>query len=249
MSSTTELTTTHLRTTQAATTDVIDGITVDVNTHWMIYAGTLVFLMQAGFSLLEAGSISAKNATNIIFKNLLVSFAQQHTRPVHTRLLINLQNLTRRMHASAPPASLGGGTHLHTEIRTLMMICQSFRLRTTRQTPSLAHQTSSLLPRMGQVFEPFSSSGHLLPQLQPLSAALLRNASRSRHTLFTQFLSRHLFTRWSCTGYGLPMVSCVTGMQMWQPSHLFPTQRISSILLARVSCILLVASAHSLVLF
>ena len=84
MSSTTELPTTHLRTMQATTTtfDVIAGIESDVNAHWMIYAGTLVFFMQAGFSLLEAGSISAKNATNILFKNLLVSFAQQHAEPV-----------------------------------------------------------------------------------------------------------------------------------------------------------------------
>jgi len=43
----------------------------DINQHWMIYAGSIVFLMQAGFSLLEAGSVSAKNSTNILFKNLL----------------------------------------------------------------------------------------------------------------------------------------------------------------------------------
>jgi len=64
MSSTTELTTT-------TTADVVAGLIFDVNQHWMIYAGSLVFLMQAGFSLLEAGSISAKNSTNILFKNLL----------------------------------------------------------------------------------------------------------------------------------------------------------------------------------
>ena len=80
MSSTTELATTELVTT--TTPDVIADITFDVNQHWMIYAGSLVFLMQAGFSLLEAGSISAKNATNILFKNLLVSFAQQYAEPV-----------------------------------------------------------------------------------------------------------------------------------------------------------------------
>jgi len=43
----------------------------DVNQHWIIYAGSIVFFMQAGFSLLEAGSVSAKNSTNILFKNLL----------------------------------------------------------------------------------------------------------------------------------------------------------------------------------
>ena len=139
---------------------------------------------------------------------------------------VNLQNLTRRTHASAPPASLGGGTHLPTEIPTLKMICQSSPpgLRATRRTSSLAHQTSSLLPRMGKNSETFSSSGHLLPPLQPLSAVLLQDASNLCHTLFTQFLSRQSFTRWLCTGYGLTLVSCATGTRMWQPSHLFPNQ-------------------------
>ena len=91
MSSTTELATT-------TTPDVVAGLVFDVNQHWMIYAGSLVFLMQAGFSLLEAGSISAKNATNILFKNLLVSFAQQHTGPVHTRLLTYKISRAGRMH-------------------------------------------------------------------------------------------------------------------------------------------------------
>ena len=55
------------------TTPLINQVLYDVNQHWMIYAGSLVFLMQAGFSLLEAGSAGAKNATNILFKNVLVS--------------------------------------------------------------------------------------------------------------------------------------------------------------------------------
>jgi len=46
-------------------------LTYDVNQHWMIYAASLVFLMQAGFVLLEAGSVAAKNSTNILFKNVL----------------------------------------------------------------------------------------------------------------------------------------------------------------------------------
>jgi len=58
--------------TVAATPDPrIASLMSDVNQHWMIYAGSLVFFMQAGFSLLEAGSVSAKNSTNILFKNLL----------------------------------------------------------------------------------------------------------------------------------------------------------------------------------
>ena len=51
----------------------------DVNQHWMIYAGSIVFLMQAGFSLLEAGSVSAKSATNILFKNILVRAFATHS--------------------------------------------------------------------------------------------------------------------------------------------------------------------------
>ena len=59
--------------TATATADPqIAALVFDVNQHWMIFAGSLVFFMQAGFALLEAGSVSAKNSTNILFKNLLV---------------------------------------------------------------------------------------------------------------------------------------------------------------------------------
>lgn len=36
-----------------------------------MYGTVLVFLMQAGFALLEAGSISSKNVKNVLIKNLL----------------------------------------------------------------------------------------------------------------------------------------------------------------------------------
>ena len=68
--------------TQSAEDIVHDQLVIDVNQHWMIYAGSIVFLMQAGFSLLEAGSVSAKNSTNILFKNLLV-----HNLLVHVTCL------------------------------------------------------------------------------------------------------------------------------------------------------------------
>ena len=38
---------------------------------WLFFGGCLVFLMQAGFALLEAGSIRSKNVKNILLKNTL----------------------------------------------------------------------------------------------------------------------------------------------------------------------------------
>ena len=42
-----------------------------LDTHWVLYCGVLVLLMQAGFAMLCAGSIRAKNAQNILLKNLM----------------------------------------------------------------------------------------------------------------------------------------------------------------------------------
>lgn len=44
---------------------------VEVNTFYLLWAGALVFLMQAGFAVLSAGSIRTKNVKNILLKNLL----------------------------------------------------------------------------------------------------------------------------------------------------------------------------------
>lgn len=42
-----------------------------INTVWTLIAAFLVFFMQAGFAMLEAGLTRAKNAGNIILKNLM----------------------------------------------------------------------------------------------------------------------------------------------------------------------------------
>ena len=42
-----------------------------VDTIWFVIAGILVFFMQAGFGLLEAGFVRVKNTTNILMKNVL----------------------------------------------------------------------------------------------------------------------------------------------------------------------------------
>lgn len=42
-----------------------------VNTIWVLVAAALVFLMQAGFAMVETGFTRAKNAGNIIMKNLM----------------------------------------------------------------------------------------------------------------------------------------------------------------------------------
>ena len=39
------------------------------NIAWIIWGGVLVFFMQAGFALLESGSVRAKNVVNVMMKN------------------------------------------------------------------------------------------------------------------------------------------------------------------------------------
>ncbi|GHU35159.1 ammonium transporter [Spirochaetia bacterium] len=42
-----------------------------LNTVWLVFGAALVFMMQAGFALVETGLTRAKNATNIVMKNLM----------------------------------------------------------------------------------------------------------------------------------------------------------------------------------
>ena len=46
-------------------------LTEQLDTLWMLVAAVLVFFMQAGFAMVEAGFTRAKNASNIIMKNLM----------------------------------------------------------------------------------------------------------------------------------------------------------------------------------
>lgn len=42
-----------------------------LDTFWLLYCGALVFLMQGGFAIFEAGSLREKNSKNIMLKNIL----------------------------------------------------------------------------------------------------------------------------------------------------------------------------------
>jgi ammonium transporter, Amt family len=42
-----------------------------INTLWVLVAGAMVFLMQAGFAMLETGMVRAKNAVNVMMKNYM----------------------------------------------------------------------------------------------------------------------------------------------------------------------------------
>jgi len=49
----------------------ISGVAEGVNVFFLLFAGALVFMMQAGFAMLCAGSVRQKNVKNILLKNLL----------------------------------------------------------------------------------------------------------------------------------------------------------------------------------
>jgi len=51
--------------------DPVAELTRGLDTAWLLLTGFLVFWMQAGFALVEAGLTRSKNTTNILFKNLV----------------------------------------------------------------------------------------------------------------------------------------------------------------------------------
>ena len=53
----------------AAVTEELESAN-NLDTVWILVAGFLVFFMQAGFALVEAGFVRARNVVNIFMKNL-----------------------------------------------------------------------------------------------------------------------------------------------------------------------------------
>ena len=51
--------------------DPIEGLQININVVWTLVAAVLVFFMQAGFAMVETGFTRAKNAVNIMMKNLM----------------------------------------------------------------------------------------------------------------------------------------------------------------------------------
>ena len=52
-------------------TDTIGELIFSLDTVWVLLASALVFFMQAGFALVEAGFTRSKNTVNILMKNLI----------------------------------------------------------------------------------------------------------------------------------------------------------------------------------
>lgn len=57
--------------TAIATPDTVGELTNGLNTVWMLLAAMLVFFMQPGFALVEAGFTRVKNTANILMKNFV----------------------------------------------------------------------------------------------------------------------------------------------------------------------------------
>ena len=53
----------------------MEDLSIGLNTVWMLLAAMLVFFMQPGFALCEAGFTRSKNTANILFKNFEIGRA------------------------------------------------------------------------------------------------------------------------------------------------------------------------------
>ena len=54
-----------------ATAEAVEAVQLNLNIVWTCVAAFLVFFMQAGFAMVESGFTRAKNAVNIMMKNLM----------------------------------------------------------------------------------------------------------------------------------------------------------------------------------
>ena len=73
-------------------------ITNAINTIWVLVTAFLVFFMQPGFAMLEAGLTRAKNVGNILMKNLM-DFCMASIWDLQTRvryLLIDKPRIERK---------------------------------------------------------------------------------------------------------------------------------------------------------
>ena len=53
------------------TTDIFEALHGEIYGIWFLAGAALVFWMQAGFAMVETGFARAKNAGNILMKNLM----------------------------------------------------------------------------------------------------------------------------------------------------------------------------------
>lgn len=49
----------------------IQEIRLSLDSVWVVLGGILVFFMQAGFALIESGSVRSKNTINVLMKNYM----------------------------------------------------------------------------------------------------------------------------------------------------------------------------------
>ena len=61
----------NLSTTSESVRMSVDELAESVNTFFILINSFIIFFLQGGFAFLEAGSVRAKNTTNILIKNIL----------------------------------------------------------------------------------------------------------------------------------------------------------------------------------